>query len=415
MTHRRLLRTLCFAAFASAFPLAADAADWPQFLGPNRDSTSPEKGLLTTWPKDGPPVVWQHDVGEGFSSPVVSGGRVIVFHRLGGEEVVECLDAADGKPRWKHAYACHYKDPFGKGNGPRSTPVVSGDKVYTVGAGGMLTCLTRDEGKQIWKVDLAREYRMRDSFFGVGTTPLVEGDLLVLNVGAAGAGIVAFGKNTGKEVWKATDDEASYASPVAATIDGVRHLLFFTRVGLVSLDPAKGEVRFRKRWRSRMDASVNAATPLVIGDQVLITASYNTGAAMLKVKKDGVEEAWANDRTLSSQYNTPVHHDGCVYGIDGRADVGEAELRCVDVKTGKIHWSQERFGCSSIILANGNLIILTEGGDLVLAEASPERYQEKARASLLTGPCRAHPALAEGRLYARDTRKLVCWNVKKGG
>ncbi len=405
MAHCPWLRFLCFSVFLCSSSLAAVGADWPQFLGPNRDSTSPERGLLTTWPKDGPPVVWKHDVGEGFSSPVVSGGRVIVFHRVGGEEVVECLDAVNGKPRWKHAYACDYMDPYRKGNGPRSTPVVSGEKIYTLGAAGMLNCLTLEEGKPVWHLDLAREYRMRASFFGVGSTPLVAGDVLVLNVGAAGAGIVAFDKNTGKEVWKATDDEASYASPVAATIDGVRHLLFFTRAGLVSLDPAKGAVRFRKRWRSRMDASVNAATPLVIGDQVLITASYNTGAAMLKVKKE----------VLSSQYNTPVHHDGHLYGIDGRADVGEAELRCVDVKTGKVRWSQEKFGCSSIILADGHLIILTESGDLVLAEANPEKYREKARASLLTGPCRAHPALADGRLFARDGRKLVCWNLKKGG
>jgi outer membrane protein assembly factor BamB len=368
---------------------------------------------LTTWGKDSPPVVWQRDLGEGFSSPVVAGSRVIVFHRVGREEVGECLDAADGTPRWKHAYTCAYRDAFGKGNGPRSTPVVSGGKVFTLGAAGMLKCLTLDEGKPVWHLDLAREYRMRDSFFGVGSTPLVEGDLLVVNVGAAGAGIVAFDKKTGKEVWKATDDEASYASPVAATIDGVRHLLVFTRSGLVSLDPANGEVRFRKRWRSRMDASVNAATPLVIGDQVLITASYNTGAAMLKINKSGAQEVWSNDDVMSSQYNTPVHYEGHLYGIDGRADVGEAELRCVDVKTGKVRWSQERFGCSSIILADGHLIILTESGDLVLAEANPEKYREKARASLLTGPCRAHPALADGRLYARDTRKLVCWNLKK--
>jgi outer membrane protein assembly factor BamB len=399
--------------FICGYSLPATGGDWPQFLGPNRDGTSQETGLATTWPKDGPPVVWQRDVGEGFSSPVVSGGRLILFHRVGGEEVVECLDAATGKPRWKHSYACTYRDPYGKGNGPRSTPVTSGDKVFTLGAAGMLHCLTLDEGKPVWRHDLPSDYRIRPSFFGVGSTPLVEGGLLVVNVGGAGAGIVAFDKDSGKEVWKATDDEASYASPVAATIDGVRHLLVFTRTGLVSLDPANGKVRFRKRWRSRMEASVNAATPLVIGDQVFLTASYNTGAALLNVKKDAVEEVWSNDEVMSSQYNTPVHVDGRLYGIDGRADLGEAELRCVDVKTGKVRWSQERFTCSSIIVADRHLIILTENGDLVSAEANPDKYCEKARASLLVGPCRAHPALADGRLYARDTRKLVCWNLKK--
>ena len=390
------------------------AADWPQFLGSKRDSTSSETGLLTTWPKDGPPLVWKRDVGEGFSGPVISGGKLILFHRVGNEEEVSCLDAANGKPHWKYAYACTYEDPYGKGNGPRSTPVVAGDKIYTLGAAGMLSCLNLADGKQLWQNDLARDYQMRKSFFGVGATPLIEGDLLVLNLGAMKAGIVAFHKDTGKEVWKATDHDASYASPVAATIDDVRHLLFFTREGLVSLDPKNGTERFSKRWRARMVASVNAATPLVIGDQVFITASYNTGAALLTVKKDGVTEVWASDEIMSSQYNTPVHLDGQLYGIDGRADVGEAQLRCVDVKTGKVRWSQERFGCAALILADGHLIALTEPGDLVLVAANAEKYQEQARASVLTGPCRSHPALADGKLYARDGKRLVCWNVKRG-
>jgi outer membrane protein assembly factor BamB len=399
-------------ALAAGLVLCAAAADWPQFLGPNRDSTSAETGLATDWAKKGPPVVWEHDVGEGFSGPVVSGGRVVLFHRVGDEEVVEALGAADGKRAWKYAYPTAYRDPYGKGNGPRATPLVSGGKVYTLGAAGVLTCLGLDDGKKLWQQDLAREYKLPRSFFGVGSTPIVEGDLLVLNVGAEGAGIVALNKDTGKEVWKATSDEASYASPVAATIDGVRHLLFFTRTGLVSLDPSGGGVRFSKRWRSDDDLSVNAATPLVIGDRVFLTASYDTGAVMLKVKKDGVEQLWTSKRAMSSQYNSPVHFGGHLYGIDGRED-GVAHLRCVDAKTGEVRWSQPRYGCSSIILADGHLIVLTNAGDLVLVEATPEGYKELSRASVLTGPVRAQPALADGRFYARGGKRLVCWNLKK--
>ena len=232
-------------------------------------------------------------------------------------------------------------------------------------------------------------------------------------MGGKGASLVAFNKDDGKEVWKATSQDASYASPVAATIDGVRHLLFFTREGLVSLDPANGNERFAKRWRSRMEASVNAATPLVIGDQIFITSSYNTGAVLLKAKKDGVEEVWSGDDILSCHYDTPVYHAGHLYGVDGRQEGGEAQLRCIDLKTGKVCWSQDHFGCASLILADGQLIVLAETGDLILAEANAEKYRERARASLLTGPCRAHPALADGKLYARDSKQLVCWNVKK--
>src|SRR5205085_413332 len=223
-----------WALLAALLLLLASGADWPQFLGPTRNGTSPETGLLQTWPEKGPPAVWEREVGEG--------------------------------------------------NGPRSTPLVAGGKVYTLGADGLLQCLTLEDGKKVWRRELHKDYEVRKGFFGVATSPLVEGNLLVVNVGGrGGAGIVAFDKDGGKEVWKSTDHDASYSSPVAATIDGVRHLLFFTREGVVSLDPASGAARFSKRWRARIDASVNAATPVVVGDHVFVTASYRTGALLLRV------------------------------------------------------------------------------------------------------------------------------------
>jgi outer membrane protein assembly factor BamB len=389
------------------------AADWPQLLGPTRNAVSAETGLAKSWPEQGPPVVWEREVGEGFSGPVVSGGALVLFHRVGDEEVVEALDAASGKPRWRFAYPTAYSDPYGKGDGPRSTPLVAGGKVYTLGAEGALHCLDLKDGKKVWQRSLAKDYELRQTFFGVGTSPLLEGDLLLVNVGARGAGIVAFNKDSGKEVWKATDDEGSYSSPVAATIGGARHIFFFTRTGLVDLDPKGGTVRFSKRWRSRMQASVNAAAPLVIGDEVFLTASYGTGAVLLRVSKDGAEEVWKGDESLSSHYNTPVVKDGYLYGIDGRQEAG-ARLRCVELKSGQVKWEKDRFGCASMILADGQLIALTENGDLVLIEPTPEGYREKARAAVLRAtPCRAEIALADGRLYGRDGKRLVCWNLKK--
>lgn len=388
------------------------AADWPQFLGPARDATSAEKGLAASWPEKGPPVLWEREVGEGYSAPVISGGKLVLLHRVGDEELVECLDAATGKPIWKHADPTSYDDPLGKGNGPRSTPLIDGSKVYTLGPAGRLLCLKLATGGKVWQRDLLSDYEVPRSFFGVGTSPLIEGDLVLINVGSREAGIVAFDKNAGKEVWKATGQEASYASPIAATLDGVRQAIFFTREGLVSLDPATGTVRFTKRWRSRNNASVNAATPLVIDGHIFLSACYNTGAILLKVRKDGVDEVWSGDDSLSCHFSTPVYRDSFLYGFHGRQEEG-AVLACVEAKTGKVRWTEKGYGCGALLLADGRLIALSEAGDLALIEPSPDKYTELSRASVLSRPFRSHLALSDGRLYARDNKKLVCWNIRK--
>jgi len=406
-----LRRALVLLAILGGTP--AHATDWPQFLGPNRDGVSVETGLRQTWPAEGPPVVWQRQVGEGFSAPAVQGERLILFHRLGDREVVECLDAVTGKERWKFAYATQYEDDFGKGNGPRATPLIANNRVFTLGADGWLHCLDLQTGQKIWGRSIMADYQVPRNFFGVGSSPLLEGDLLLVNVGGKEAGIVAFAKDTGREVWRTTRDGASYASPIAATIDGQRHAIFFTREGIVLLDPARGTVRFQMRWRARGNASVNATSPLAIDDRLLFSASYETGAILLRVHKDSAQTLWKNDDVLSSHYSNIVHARGYLYGFEGRQERG-AELRCVDLATGKVKWTREGFGCGAMILADGNLIVLNERGDLVLVKASPEGYHEQARAHVFDSlPCRAHLALANGLLYGRDGGKLVCWNLRK--
>lgn len=408
--YGRLLAALLCSAVAAA---AAVADDWPQFLGPERNGVSREKGLALPWPKDGPPLVWEKQVGEGYSGPVVAGGRLVLFHRFGDEEVVDCLNAADGKPVWRFAYATDYQDELNKGNGPRATPTVAGKHVVTLGPGGWLHCLELATGKKVWARNVVKDYRVPGSYFGVGTSPLVEGALVLVNVGGKGAGIVAFELISGKEVWKATNDGASYSSPVAGTVDGARHALFFTREGVVVLDPKDGAVRFRKRWRARYDASVNAATPLLVGDLAFFSASYETGALLLKLRKDGADEVWSGEDTMSNHYNTCVHYQGFLYGFHGRQEAGP-DFRCVELKTGKDRWTERRYGCGSMALSQGHLFVLTEKGELVLAEATPDAYREKARVELLAdAPCRAQIALAGGHLYARDQRKLGCWKLRK--
>ncbi len=393
-----------------ALPALVAAADWPQFLGPTRDGHSPETGLVRSFPKKGPPVVWEREVGEGYSGPVIAGGRLVMFHRVKDEDVVECLDAATGKPLWKFPYATEYSDQLGKGDGPRSTPLIAGGRVCTLAADGRLHCLDLESGKKVWMRDLHADYRVPQNYFGVGTSPIVEGENVVVNVGGRG-GIVALNKDTGKEAWKTGDDPPSYSSPVAATFDGKRRLVFLTRTGLVLLDPSTGRALHRKRWRARMDASVNAAVPLVVGDEIFISSSYDTGGTVLRVGRDSLESVWEGDESLSTHYNTAVHHAGRLYGFHGRQEQG-TEFRCVAWKTGKVRWSKEGFGCSSILAADGLLFVLSEEGELVVVEPTPEQYREKARATVLSGPVRAHPALSGGRLYARDNKKLVCWDLK---
>jgi outer membrane protein assembly factor BamB len=393
---------------------AGHADDWPQFLGPTRNGVSTDKGLVATWPKEGPPVVWRHEVGEGFSGPVIAGTRVIAFHRVGNEEVVECLSAATGKPLWKQSYPTNYRDALGKGDGPRSTPVIAGNRVVTLGAEGTLACWDLEKGTQLFSRPLLKQYKVPPSYFGVGTSPVVEGELVLVNVGGKNAGIVAFNVADGKEAWKATTDGASYSSPIVVTVGKERIAVFFTRYGADLIDAKTGAVRHRQKWRAAYDASVNAATPLAIGDQLFFSTCYETGALMLKLRDDGsAEESWQGEDVMDNHYNTAVYHDGHLYGFHGRQERGP-DFRCVELKTKKVVWDRPRYGCGSLILADGKFIVLTEAGELVLVEATPAAYRELARTRVFeSAPCRAQIALASGKLYARDQRKLVCFNLAR--
>lgn len=390
---------------------AVKADDWPQFLGPQRNGVSAESGIKP-WDAGGPPVVWSREVGEGFAGPVVAKGRLILFHRVGGEEVVECLTAVDGKPVWKFSYPTDYRDEFGKGDGPRATPSVAGDNVVTYGADGWLHVVDFASGKKRWGRHLTKDYNVPPSFFGVGSSPLVVDERVLVNVGGKEAGIVAFALDSGKELWRATKDGASYASPTLAKVNGTTHAVFFTRNGVVLLDPTTGSVRFTTRWRARYEASVNAATPLIIGDLAFFSTSYETGALLLRLQADSAKVLWDSDEFLTNHYNTSIYHDGHLYGFHGRQEAGPS-FRCVELKAQEVRWEKKRFGCGSMILAGDKLVVLLESGALLLVEATPREYRELARAAVFkAGPCRAQIALADGRLFARDEKQLKCFAVR---
>jgi outer membrane protein assembly factor BamB len=392
---------------------AASAADWPQFLGPNRNLVTSETNLAPNWPKDGPPTVWQRKVGQGFSGPVVQGDRLILFHRVEDRETVECLDAKTGGALWKADYSTHYRDDFGFDEGPRATPAIAEGRVYTFGAEGALNCWKLGSGEKIWGIDTKARFGAGKGFFGMACSPLVEGELVVMNLGGTdGAGIVAFDKTTGDLRWKATDSVASYSSPVAATFGGRRRVLVITREDLVAADPADGRILFHHAWTPPMRASVSAAVPLVIDDLIFISASYGTGAALLRFKESGPEKIWAADDALSNHYATSVHHDGFLYGFDGRQEQG-CELRCVELKTGKVRWSETGLRAGTVMVVNGQLLVLTEKGGLIRAPARPDGFKPTDRAQILPFVARAYPALADGRFYARSSDKMVCLDLRR--
>jgi outer membrane protein assembly factor BamB len=339
----------------------------------------------------------------------------VLFHRVEDREVVDCLEAESGKPIWSDAAPTSYQDDFGFDEGPRATPTIAGGRVYTFGAQGALICRDFATGKPVWRVDTAATFGAGKGFFGMACSPLVEGDLVILNVGGKpDAGIVAFDAKSGVIRWRATGDDASYASPVAATAGGERRVFVFTAAGLVVLDPKDGSVVSKFPWRAPIRASVNAATPLVIGDSVFLSASYDTGAVLLRVRGRELEKIWSGDESLSNHYATSVHRDGFLYGFHGRQENGPS-LRCIELATGKVRWEQEGFGAGTILLAGDKLLVLTEKGQLVCAPATPDGFKPTVKAQVLPFDCRAYPALANGKLYARSKDKLVCVNLTKNG
>lgn len=394
--------------------VAAGESDWPQFLGPKRNGVYEGPAISGSWPASGPPLLWRKPVGEGFSGAVVQAGRLVLFHRLESRERVECLAAETGRPLWRYDYPTDYRDDFGFDGGPRATPSVWEGKVYTFGAQGVLHCLELDSGRKIWSLKTHQKFGVRKGFFGAACSPLVEDGRLFLNVGGRDrAGLVAFDARTGRVLWTVTDDEASYSSPAMATLGGRRQVLFFTRAGLVSVDPESGKVLFRFRWRARSRASVNAATPLAAGPFVFLSASYRTGAVQLKVTGSELETVWTSDESLSNHYSTSVIRGDHLFGFHGRQEYGQS-LRCVALQTGRVLWSRDGFGAGTLSLAGDRLVVLKENGELLLVGAAPQAFRLIAKARILAPTVRAYPALADGRLFARNRKELVAVDLQPG-
>lgn len=433
---------------AAAASLAADdvpslwkrkaGGDWPQLLGPARDGKSPEKGILTAWPEAGPRMVWSRPLGTGYSVGSVAKGRFYQFDKVDGKATLVCLNAETGEELWEFAYPSTYRDLYGYNDGPRCAPVIDEDRVYLFGVEGMLHCVHALTGKLIWKVDTAAEYGVIQNFFGVGSAPIVSGDLLLVMVGGSppeskrvppgqldrvkpnGSGIVAFDKRTGEQRYALGDELASYAALQTAKINGRDWAFAFCRGGLLGFDPGAGKIDFHYPWRADILESVNASTPVVVGSEVFISETYGPGSSLLSVAPGKASVVWKDDaakraKALQTHWNTPIYVDGYLYGSSGRHD-SNAELRCIDWKTGEVKWRQPRTSRTTMLYVDGHFVVLGEYGTLTLIRATPEKYDVVATAKLrgeggrplLEPPCWSAPALAHGLLYVRGDDRLVC-------
>ena len=401
--------------FACSNPLMA--GDWPQILGPSRSGVSVGEKLLTSWPADGPKVNWKYRVGAGFAGVAIAANRVIVFHRVDDKDQVDAIDLVRGTVQWRSGYEAHYQGGVNADLGPRCVPLIHKGHVYVYSAAGDLHCLRLEDGKKVWSRASYEDFAGNEGYFGAGATPIVAGGYLLVNVGGAGnAGLVAFDLLTGKTAWQATAEKASYSSPTLATIQGRQHAIFVTRASTIAVDAMNGKIAFQFPFGAR-GPTVNAATPLVIGNKLFVTASYQVGAKMMVISKNEgkVTSLWASDEIMSSQYSTAVHHQGYLYGFHGREDVGSGSLRCVDVAKGTVKWSADGLKVGHLIRSGDLLLVLSVDGSLSLVKASAQAYEKLAQANVAQGATRALPALSQGRLVLRisgsNRGEIVCLEV----
>jgi outer membrane protein assembly factor BamB len=396
---------------------SANAADWPQWLGVKRDSGTTE--IVKPW-KEPLKILWKESVGEGNAAPVIAKGKVYLHARTAGqyEESLAAFDAGTGKPLWKTAYPRRKAD-FLYGSGPRGAPCVVDGKVYSFGITGVLSCFNADKGDLLWQVDTAKDFQAPTPFFGNSCSPIVEEDRVILNVGAKGASIVAFDKETGKEIWKKLDDKASYSSPIAIGAGAARQVIFLTGAGLVSLSPKDGTVYWEHPFKDKVNES--STTPVIAGDMLFASSITLGGIGMRMEQADGkasVKQIWKKPG-LTCYFATPVAVGKDHLYVVTSAKTGVisfmATLRCIEFATGKELWKRDKVGAyhASLVRTGDNkLLLLEESGDLVLLDPNPKEYTELSR-SKICGDTWAHPAIANGRLYIRDAKELICVELPK--
>lgn len=437
---------LTFHAAPKPLPAGAITADWPHFLGPRQDATSPETKLLATWPIGGLKKIWEMSTGEGYACPVFSAGRLVYFHRIDGKETLDCLDPETGRRFWRFDYVVEYQDRYGFSPGPRSSPVIDGDRIYVSGVTAVLHCLDLKTGELLWRRDLMTDYKIPQYFFGYGPTPLVWQDRVIVNVGgkardgASGTCVAAFDKFTGKTLWEVEDTwGAGYASPIVAKIQGRDVALVIAAGesrpsvgGLLTIDPQSGKVYDRFPWRAKVYESVIAGTPLVVdATRVYISETYEKGGTLLEFDENLKSKQLWTQRGFGLHWMMPLQIDGHLYGFAGR-NPPDTEFKCLDVATGKIIWSDDTrfdengrtasFFRASLLQADGRVFCLGEDGLFAEFGLTPKGAVTKQRVRLFRATSTwTLPALHRGLLYVvhneRDTQsgappRLICYDFR---
>lgn len=414
-------RCIGFGALVTLVSLAS-GADWPQWHGPDRNAFCKETGLLKNWPKEGPAVVWKaKNLGDGYSSPSVAGGKVFGGGSDGKDEVVWALEEASGKELWRTPIASATNT--NRGNGTRGTPTVDGDRVYALGVSGDLVCLDAGTGKVIWQKNLKKDFAgAMMSGWGYSESPLIDGDTLVCTPGGKGSAIVALKKSNGDVIWKSSvpdDCRAAYSSIVISEAGGTRQYVTLLRRGIVGVAAKDG--KFLWGYNRIANGTANIPTPVVQGNFVFCSTGYGTGSALLELKPDGPGMK-AEEKYFLSGKELQNHHGGMVLVGDhlygGHGHNAGAPV-CLEMKTGKIAWKQARGpggGSAAVLYADGNLYFRYESGVLALIEASPQGYKEISSFKLPDNsgkPSWPHPVIANGKLFIRDQGTMICFDVKQ--
>lgn len=403
-THPRLLLPfLTVTLLATA--ATTRALDWPNWRGPDLNGISRETGWTTRWPKEGPPQLWKAQVGIGFSSVAVARGRLFTIGNVDGTDTVFALDAETGKELWKHSYLCPIDPTYYEG-GPGSTPTVDGGDVYTLSKHGHLFRFHAEDGKVIWQKNLMEELGVAKPRWGFSSSPLVQGGLLLLNVGSAGTAVE---KADGKIAWTSGREASGYATLTPFDIGGEPSVAIFTAKALTGVRIKDGTALWRHPWLTKWD--INICTPILINGGLFIS-SFDCGSALLRLGASEPTVVWEN-RNIANHFNSCILLDGHLYGVHGNTDQAERDLRCLDARTGELKWKHEGLGLGSLLAADGKLIVLSDKGELVVAPVSPTGFHPQAQAQVMGGKCWTVPVLANGRIYCRNAQGvLICLDVR---
>jgi outer membrane protein assembly factor BamB len=399
--------------------LAVSPLDWPQFEGPKRDGVARGVHVRSDWRENPPRRMWDHPVGAGWSSFAVVGKYALTQEQRDDDEAVVCYDADTGRQLWAHLDRGARHSTVLGGLGPRATPTVSGSRVYTFGATGILNCLDPESGGLIWSTNAVKEAGVPPVQFGMSGSPLVYDNVVVVNPGGirtsmadrreSGRAVIAYDRLTGQRIWATGDYQAGYASPILATIGGVRQVIIYDAVGAGGYDAATGN----ELWRSPewMNSTYNnIAQPIILPDRsIFLSSGYGTGSILFDAHKSGdlwtVKERWRAPNKFKLKFNTGVYRDGFVYGLD------EGILACLDLSNGKLRWKKGRYSYGEVLLLKDLLLVLSEEGDAVLVEISPSGSREVSRFHAISGKTWNHPAISRERLYVRNGEEAACFDL----